>query len=171
MKKLLISFLVAVSFLGIAHTALAVSPTLETNPANPPTAEDQGVGSNNPINSDFQLVSCQGVDDPRTTQIHETECNYQQFINTVSRLIQFALFILIPIVLGMILYIGFKYLTANGDSGKLADAKRMIVPLLIGMFLIFTAWLIVYTFLNFILADNVSGVQKSTIVPASLLKP
>ena len=69
----------------------------------------------------------------------------------------------------MIIYIGFKYLTSSGDSAKLADAKRMIIPLLTGIFLIFSAWLIVYTFLDKLLVDKVSeNVKKSDIVPAGI---
>lgn len=155
-------------FTGVSTvSAQAPDATLQANPANLQADTPGQVGSNNPTNSLFQLVTCQGIDDPRTSAI-EKECNYEQLVATVSRLIQFALYILIPIILGMIVYIGFKYLTANGDSGKLADAKRMITPLLIGIFLIFAAWLIVYTFLDKILADNVSGVPKSTIVPAGI---
>ena len=64
----------------------------------------------------------------------------------------------------MIIYIGFKYLTSSGDSAKLADAKRMITPLLIGIFLIFSAWLIVYTFLDKLLVKDLGD----SIVPVSL---
>jgi len=151
-----------------ANVALAQDPTkakdtFSTNPANTPVGPDGGIGSNDPTSSIFQLVTCSGVDDPRTEGI-EKECNYEQLIAMVSRLIKFALYILIPIVLGMILFIGFKYLTANGDSGKLADAKRMITPLFIGIILIFAAWLIVYTFLDKILID---GLRKD-IIPAGI---
>lgn len=163
---LIFATFLAVTIFGVGHDVFAQSnpATLNTNPTNLQSDTAGEVGSNNPTNSKFQLVSCQGIDDPRTPNIVEKECDYQQLIATVSRLIQFALYILIPIVLGMIIYIGFKFLTSNGDSGKLADAKRMITPLLIGIFLIFSAWLIVYTFLDKLLVSDL----KSGVVPTSL---
>ena len=184
MKKIFVSVLISITFLAIAVVAMVAvgalgagqavfaqgTPAkLEANPANLPTGTDGGIGSNNPLNPLFQIVSCNGIDDPRTPNVVEKECDYKQLVATVSRLIQFALYILIPIVLGMIIYIGFKYLTSSGDSAKLADAKRMIIPLLTGIFLIFSAWLIVYTFLDKLLVDKVSeNVKKSDIVPAGI---
>ncbi len=178
MKKntILISVLISAVLISLSLPALAPVASaqdnnlkLEVNPANPP-AGDKGIGSNNPLNPLFQIVSCRGIDDTRTGKDDaQPDCDYKQLVATVSRLIQFALYILIPIVLGMIIYIGFKYLTSGGDSAKLADAKRMITPLLIGMLLIFSAWLIVYTFLNKLLTDNVSeNIKKSDIVPSGI---
>jgi len=118
----------------------------------------------------FQLVSCDGVDDPRTPNKIETECTFNEVVKTFERIIKFVLYLMIPIVLGMIVYVGFTYLTANGDSGKLAKAKSMITPLLLGVFFMLAAWLIVYTLLDFLLAENLSdgvdGIKKSDIIPA-----
>ncbi len=165
---------IRVSTFDIGHTVFAqgTPATLQTNPANPPTA-DGGVGSNVPTNPRFQLVSCDGVQKylkdakgnvTTTLDPNSKECDYEQLVKTVSRLIQFALYILIPIVLGMIIYVGFAYLTSGGDSAKLSRAKGMIKPLLIGIFLIFAAWLIVYTFLDKLLVDDL----KRNIVPTSI---
>ncbi|MEK7596949.1 MAG: pilin [Patescibacteria group bacterium] len=185
MKKIFVSVLISITFLAIAVVAMVAvgalgagqavfaqgTPAkLEANPANLTPDKPGEVGSNNPLSPLFQLVSCRGIDDPRTAKDdNQLDCDYKQLVATVSRLIQFALYILIPIVLGMIIYIGFKYLTSSGDSAKLADAKRMIIPLLTGIFLIFSAWLIVYTFLDKLLVDKVSeNVKKSDIVPAGI---
>lgn len=159
--KILVLSLFIVSSLGVGKSAFAQDPnrpTLPVNPANRPTD-----AASNPISPTFQLVPCKGVDDPRTGAT-ETECTYQSLILMVSRIIQFVLYLLIPIVLGMIVYIGFKFLTASGDSGKLADAKRMIKPLLIGIVLIFAAWLVVYTFLDRLLVPEL----RNQIVPNSI---
>jgi hypothetical protein len=143
--------------------------TFPNNPANQTVGPDGGVGSGDPTSSGFQIVSCTGVVDPRTGT--GVECNYSQFIITFKRVVQFVLYLLIPIVLVMIIYTGFKYMTAQGDSGKLADAKRMFVPILIGLVCIFGAWLIVYTFLDYILALKIGEVNKSDIVPAGIRQP
>jgi hypothetical protein len=166
----LIYKILAVSFIGVSLFSIAnisfaqTPPQFKVNPATPPGTTGT---VNDPTNSKFQLVTCTGVkENPNDLP----ECNYEQLIATASRILTFVLYMLIPIVLGMILFVGFKYITANGDSGKLADAKRMIIPLLTGIFFIFAAWLIVYTLLNYLLAQDVSGIDKSKIVPESITK-
>jgi hypothetical protein len=64
----------------------------------------------------------------------------------------------------MILYTGFKYITANGDPGKLADAKKMLIPVVLGMFWVFAAYLVVYTVLDNLVADEIGGVPKKDII-------
>lgn len=129
-------------------------------------AQDTGnKGSGDPKAPTFQIVSCNGVDDPRTTNVVEVECTYNQLIMTISRIIQYVLYLLIPILLGMILWIGWSYITANGDSKKLADAKSMIKPVLLGIFFIFSAYLIVYKLiLGNLLAPTIGDVKKEDII-------
>jgi hypothetical protein len=126
---------------------------------------DGGKGSANPRESGFQLVSCTGVVDPRTGQ--GVECDYSQLIYTATRILRFVLYILSFIVLGMILYTGWQYLTAGGDSKKLGDAKKMVMPIVIGIFFIFAAYLIVYqVILKYLLAEEIGDVKKSDIINA-----
>ena len=120
-------------------------------------------GTDDPSSSSFQLVSCTGVVDPRTGK--GVECTYNHLVETFERVIKFVLYIMIPIVLGMIIYVGFTYLTAGGDSGKLAKAKSMIVPILLGLFFILAAWLIVFTLLDFLLANKIGDIDKSSSLP------
>lgn len=165
-----VAVMLAVGVFGESRAVFAQGALakLEINPANLPADKPGEVGSNNPLNPLFQLVSCKGIDDPRTTKDDNLlDCDYKQLVATVSRLIQFALYILIPIVLGMIIYVGFAYLTSGGDSAKLSRAKGMIKPLLVGIFLIFSAWLIVYTFLDKLLIDDLRKGPNS-IVPAGI---
>ncbi|MBI5134036.1 MAG: hypothetical protein HZA81_01460 [Candidatus Taylorbacteria bacterium] len=133
----------------------------------------QSVGSDNPANVDadpnradgtkFQLVTCTGVVDPRTGK--GVECDYNQLISTAYRVIKFVLYMLIPILLGMVLFTGWKFLTAGGDTMKLESAKKMLKPVFVGLVLIFGAWLFVYTVLDKLLAPSIGEIQKSSIVP------
>jgi len=138
------------------------------------TASDGGVGSAVANDSGFQLVSCTGVVDPRTGK--GVECDYNQLIATFNRLIQFVLWLVTPIVIGMMVYTGFKYMTAGGDMNMIADAKKMFTPIIIGIFFIFAGWLIVYTVLDKLLDTQVSGtgsasqgsgIQKGDIIPGA----
>ena len=174
----LTGFLFSMPFMASAQIILpnvdleapgSVKATSENPQYTSGVAADKGVGSGDAKSSSFQLVSCQGVDDPRTTDVVEVECDYNQIIATISRIIRFVLYLLIPIVLGMILWIGWTYVTANGDPKKLADAKSMVTPLLKGIFFIFAAYLIVYKLILGNLLDNdfgknTDGLKKTDII-------
>lgn len=136
-----------------------------------------------PDKKNFQLVSCDGVQKyarnpqgeiqyttegrPKLEQ-GSVECDYNQLIITIQRIINFALWLISPIVVGMMVFTGFKYATAQGDVNMLADAKRMFTPILMGVFFIMCGWLLVYTVLDKLLDDNVSGVKKTDILPAKV---
>ncbi len=140
-------------------------------------ANDGGMGSGNPAdtgsslsgsqgsNGIFQIVSCSGVDDPRTPDKKEVECDFNQIIITIGRIIKYVLYLIVPALIGMILYVGWMYLTSNGETVKLEKAKSMIQAIAIGVLLIFSAYIIVYKFiLQNLLADRIGDINKSDII-------
>lgn len=128
--------------------------------------EDKGnEGAAKPSQPSFQLVSCSGVDDPRTKDVTETPCDYNQVIFTIARIIRYAFYLSIPILLGMMVLAGFKYMTAGGDASLVADAKRMFKPIIIGILLMLGSYLIVYKLiLGNLLADQVGDIKKEDII-------
>jgi hypothetical protein len=128
-------------------------------PNNPATTQDPDGGkySGNPIDPAFQLVPCDG-----------TDCDFKHVVILASRVIKFVLFMMTPIVIAMLVYTGFKYMAAGGDVNLIADAKRMFKPIIIGLILIFGAWILVYTVLDKLLVDKIGDIDKSTIVPSAV---
>ncbi len=124
-------------------------------------AQDGGVGVSDPKSQQFQLVPCTGVLNPDGSG---KVCDFNQVIVAANRIIKFLLFLSIPLILGMILYTGFKYLTAGGDTMKLAEAKKMFLPVAVGLFWVLGAYLVVYTFLDKLVADKIGGVDKKDII-------
>jgi hypothetical protein len=183
-----------VGFVGmIAIGAMFLTPVLGSAQtqavevgSSDPTKQDvkSSTGETKPDPKNFQLVSCDGVQkflkDPATGNYtnqldpNSVECDYNQLIKTFQRVINFVLWIITPIVVGMMVFTGFKYMTAGGDANLIADAKRMFVPIFIGIFFIMAGWLLVYTVLDKLLADQVSGtttnggVKKTDILPAGI---
>ncbi len=147
----------AVLFVSIAlpFSAFAQTPS-------PTRAADGGEGSGKPEERTFQLVPCQGVDNPATPTV-ETECDFNMLLVGISRMMKFLLFLSIPLVMGMGFYTAFKFMTAGGDPGKLADAKKMFVPVVLGIFWVMAAYITVYTFLDKLVNPNISGEAKGAI--------
>ncbi|MEN9622243.1 MAG: Type secretion system pilin [Candidatus Parcubacteria bacterium] len=160
----------------IAIAALFLTPALALAQAtevgsSDPTKQDT---TKTPDKKNFQLVSCDGVqkflkdaNGNYTNQLdpNSVECDYNQLIKTFQRVINFVLWIITPIVVGMMVYSGFKYMTAGGDANLIADAKRMFIPIATGIFFIMAGWLLVYTVLDKLLDTNAGGVPKSSILP------
>lgn len=130
---------------------------------------DNGVGSGDPKSSTFQLVPCTGVvkTDAAGNKTGK-ECDFADLLILARRLIQFTLYIITPIVVGMILFTGFKYVTAGGDARLVEDAKRMFKPIILGIILVFAAWVLVYTVLDKLLANKIGDINKSDIVPGTI---
>lgn len=147
--------------------SLAADPvSLTTNPAARTIGADGGIGSGDPNQSrTFQLVPCTGV---KSADGSGKECDFADLLLLARRIIQFVLYIITPIVVGMVLYTGFKYMTAGGDAKLIADAKRMFTPIIIGVFFIFAAWILVYTVLDRLLATQIGDIKKEDIVPSTV---
>lgn len=172
------TFMWKMCFVGASIFFVTLSVGVSTAHAQIPLVKitnsgDNGVGSNDPLNkatdaTGFQLVSCHPtvVKDANgvPSQTLANDCDYAQLVYTFQRIVNFALYLISPIVLVMIMYSGFKYITAGGDANIIADAKRMFRPLLIGVILILGAWLIIHTILDKLLADNVGSMSKSQIL-------
>lgn len=103
----------------------------------------QATGTDNPADASFQLVPCSG-----------TDCDFQKLMVMFNRIISFLLYLSVPLVLGMIMYTAFKFLTANGDPGKLVNAKKMLVPVAIGIFWVLGAYVVVYTVLDKLITNE-----------------
>ncbi len=143
--------------------------TLRADSENPYWVQNQsidgGIGADNPRASNFQIVPCnEGGFDPQTGKWKKgVECNFKAVVATFQRILTFLLYLSIPLVVGIILYTGFKYLTAGGDAYKLEEAKKMLIPVAIGIFWVLAAWLVVNTILkNFISSDTKTELQKNS---------
>lgn len=142
-------------FIGASMLASLLVPAMAS-------AQTQ-IGSEKPSDSNFQLVSCDGS--------AAKPCDFNALINTFSRLLKFLLYLAIPLTLGMILYTGWLYLTANGETGQLEKAKKMFIPVLLGLFWIGASYIAVYTVIDrFVSPDSNSNLQQSTKDAIKVLK-
>lgn len=76
-------------------------------------------------------------------------------IETVTRLINTAMMFLGIIAVGIILFAGFKWMTAGGSEEKTGEATKLMTSGVIGLVIILSAWGIAY----FILENAVNVTQ------------
>lgn len=108
-------------------------------------------------------VTTEKGDDVVSTIIPCTDkCTFSDVFRLLNNVIKFFFkVLLIPIFVVLLMFAGFKYITAQGNSSKIADLKKMLLGVIKGVVLILCAWLIVRTIMNTLLNDNFkqSGVE------------
>lgn len=87
-------------------------------------------------------------------------CDFNDILQLVNNLITFLITTLfIPIVILLFVYAGYKYITAQGNPSKVADLKKMVWHIVVGMLLVLCSWLIVKTIIS-ILSNDTDGVLQ-----------
>jgi len=95
---------------------------------------------------------CGGDGQPPCTLCHL----FQMFKNIVD----FVLFSIVPPVAVLMLVIGgFMFFFAGGNPGNLSRAKSIITSVVIGLIIVYTAWLIVNTFFAVIGVADWTGLR------------
>ncbi|MCR4334234.1 MAG: pilin [Patescibacteria group bacterium] len=83
----------------------------------------------------------------------DTDCGFNDLINGINGLIQFIIYLAVPLATVSFAYAGFLYMTASGDTGKLAQAHKIFRIVVVGLILMFSAWLIVHTITGALLKE------------------
>ncbi|HPD19687.1 MAG TPA: pilin [Candidatus Pacearchaeota archaeon] len=89
------------------------------------------------------LVPCGGK--------NQEPCTFNDLFVLINNVIKFLLFTLIPPIAALIFaFGGITIMSAGGDPGKVEKGKKILTYGVVGVILIYAAWLIVYEFVAFI---------------------
>lgn len=116
-----------------------------------------------PAQTQAGLVPCgASQDDPDTDGIFEDQpCQFCHIFVLINNIISFILTRLVPIAAGLMLIIGgFYFLIAGPDPGKVNQAKSIIFAVVIGIVVIFAAWVFLNTFLTTIGVATWTGLDN-----------
>ena len=110
---------------------------------------------------DNGLVPCTG-----------TDCQACSIVGLIQNLINFALGLSIPIVIGMFAWAGILYFTSAASGENVSKAKRIFTDSLTGFIIALGAYLIIQTILHTILAPQYfSGWNSVTCVNSETQRP
>lgn len=104
--------------------------------------------------SQAALVPCGGSGQSRCTLCH--------LIIGIHGVIKYGYRIALTVAIAMITVGGIMYILSRGDSGATTKAKTVVSNALIGIIVIFGAWIIVNTTMLLLSAKPNLGVQKAT---------
>lgn len=78
----------------------------------------------------------------------ELPCQLCHFFVIFDRIVDFIMFTLVPVVAVLMLVIGgVMFFLATGNPGALSQAKSVITATILGLIIVYAAWIIVNTFL------------------------
>jgi hypothetical protein len=104
-------------------------------------------------------VQCDGVVDKvdKAEAKRNVPCNFANLVNMAGFLINWLFVISIPVIVGLIAYAGFLYMTGTQENIK--KAKAVITNAVIGFIIMLMAWFIVTTLLKWLLKPTFTGVD------------
>ena len=103
-----------------------------------------------PSSSGFHLTSdCTGG--PQATG---GNCDWNALVALINKLSTYMIFISIPLTALGVMYGGFLYLTAGGNSGQTKEARKIMMNVLIGFGLMLGAWLIIHEVYNLLIVPG-----------------
>ena len=107
------------------------------------------------------LVPCgRSCDDPDTSKNECDPCQFCDFFVMINNIIRFVMFTLVPVVAVLMLIIGgVMFFFAGAKPAILIQAKGIITSVVIGLIIIFAAWVIVNTVLT-----NIGIVQSDALL-------
>jgi hypothetical protein len=72
------------------------------------------------------------------------QCSFDDIFRLINNLVEFFLkTLLFPMFIGMIIYAGYRYITAMGNPSKIADLRVMFGHMLMGLALVLCSFVIV----------------------------
>ncbi len=116
-----------------------------------------------PAQTQAGLVPCgASQDDTDTEDVFEDQpCQFCHIFVLINNIISFILTRLVPIAAGLMLIIGgFYFLIAGADPGKISQARSIITAVVIGIVVVFVAWVFLNTFLSTIGVATWTGLDN-----------
>ena len=104
------------------------------------------------------LVSC-GNDIDHSGEIEPGEaCGLCDLFQLINNILNWVLFVIIPIIAPIFIVIGGIYLLiARGDPEMFSKGKNVLTAAVIGLIIVYTAWVLLSTVLTFLGVANWTG--------------
>ncbi len=110
------------------------------------------------LSAPFRLLADTGAntDQPTLTNTLKNPIGVDDLSTFVKKILDIVLTIGIPIVALAIIYSGFLFVSARGNSEKLTDAKKSLMYTLIGAAILLGAWILAQA-----IGDTVGELRKA----------
>lgn len=86
---------------------------------------------------------------------------------TLASVIQFLFIIAVILALGFLIYGGIKWITSSGDKAGVETARNTIIASIIGLIVVFLAYMIINLVLTFLTGKGIGGITIPSLIPSS----
>ncbi|MFA5250606.1 MAG: pilin [Parachlamydiales bacterium] len=87
-------------------------------------------------------------------------CEICDLFKMINNIVNYIVLVIVPLVaILFVAYGGFQYITAAGDPGKTQDAKNILTAVVVGLIIIYGAWVAVEYFLKAIGVADWTGLK------------
>ena len=80
-----------------------------------------------------------------------------EFASVIGNLIQFIFVIAVVLALGFLVFGGIKWITSGGDKGNVESARGTIIAAIIGLIIVFLAYVILNLVLTFLTGEGIGS--------------
>ncbi|MDD2257753.1 MAG: hypothetical protein PHN43_00890 [Patescibacteria group bacterium] len=113
------------------------------------------------VQASYNFVNESGLKETGEKLGYETNQNTDTFIESyVGQVLTVVFSILGLIFFALIIYSGFKWMTAQGNESKIGEAKKILINSIIGLIIIFASYAVSYFVLNAL--DSSQKVESET---------
>lgn len=156
---------------GISESLAGSGNNQTPDTINPPQLPDNGTGNNNnnqtnktPNNttSGTTLTPEEIAADKKGSGLVPCTdtCDLNDVLQLINNIIVFLIKdIFIPIIILLFIYAGYQYITAQGNPAKIANLKKLLWRIIVGMVLVLCAWLIVKTIISILSSEDSGALQ------------
>jgi hypothetical protein len=107
------------------------------------------------------IAGADGTGSPASnSRVLDNPLGVNSFCALVVKLVQAVMIIGIPIAILFIVWVGFKFVIAQGDTGKLKEARRNFLNVVIGLSIFIGATLIANIIVNTLQQLGVQGINS-----------
>lgn len=109
-------------------------------------------GQNTPSNA--TLIVC---GDKEVNGVVQNQCGWADLVQLAIHIINFCMYLVVPLAALSFAYAGFLILSAGGDSGKVKKGKDIFTKVAIGIFWVIAGWLVIHTILIALLGPSTTA--------------
>jgi membrane protease YdiL (CAAX protease family) len=115
-----------------------------------------------PLISHAGLVNCGNQVDAygRITD----KCTLDSLIRMIDAFMKYALVASFSVLVAVIAWTGFKFITSQGDPSKVKDARSSFKYVIYGIFFMLTCWVIVYTLQTWFLDPDTTDYKNGFLL-------
>ncbi len=107
-----------------------------------------------------KLLDCK---DPVNAALATCKAEGLSVSDSLATVIQFLFVIAVILALGFLIYGGIRWITSGGDKTGVATARGTIIASIIGLIVVFLAYVIVNLVLTFLTGSGIGGITIPTL--------